>query len=618
MIKTLCRWLCANLVISGSAILIDQQELKASAADPQINFSDPLGGQQGTTFEVEVNGLGLTGAYAVWTGREELTGRVKSIEELKPQDEKADASPEKGKTSPIGGQRLLLEITAGSQALPGSHEFRIVCRGGVTNAFTLQISVESVVSEKDEDHDLPEQAQAVEIPVLINGKLRHPGEVDYYSFEAKRGQELVMEVGTAGRALNPVMTLYDRSGSWFDSKRLKRLAFNDNSNGRTRGSRLRYLFATEGRYLIAVGAFVGLVTSESAYQLRITPVETSISETEQVFTETPAHPETAVWTERTFTRELRTDRLLVLWNRTVRLPQKQKLEVLPPPVSVEGTSSSGNVGETEEESLMSAAPITVLKESEPNDAAAQAMEIKLPAILEGTIAAAGDIDRFSFRVTSGQALAFEIQTPLETPNRFNPQIAILDANDAEVADNVYSRLGGDGDDWIISLEPKLTYTFEREGNYQLQIGDVTSRLGESRFVYRLLVRPQIPHVGAVEAVEDQANLVVGKAKKLTVRVDQEEGFSGDLLIDVENLPLGVKCLAAAGVEPEVGPELERIHPGRFLPGKQKVTLMLMTEDGTPLTQLPSLARLTFRPIVGGNPGLPVIAREFPVMVLSGH
>lgn len=606
------------LLLAASNCLRAQMP-EAPTDEPLLNFSFPLGGQKGASFEVEVKGSNLAGAYAVWTDCAELKGRVLKIEESELEKKSKDAVQGNEEKKLLLGQRVLLEVTASPSAPLGSHEFRLVCPAGITNALTVQVAAEPVASEKAEDHSQSESAQALDIPALVNGNLKEPGEVDYYSFEAKSGQEFAMEVGSAGRKLNPILTLFDSSRSWFDSKRLKRLAFNDNANGRTKGARLRYRFARAGRYTVAVGAFVGVVDSESSYQLRIVPVESSISETGQVFTETPAHPEKAGWTERNFARDLSTDRLQALWKRAVRLPQKEKREASTSAVSAVGSPPSAQKAlERDEEPVMSTAQITVLKEQEPNDALAQALEIKLPVILKGAIAVAGDIDNFSFSAKGGQAVAIEIQTPLETPNRFNPRITILDANAKEVAVNVYSRLGGDGDDWILSSEPKLTYTFERAGSYQLQIRDVTSRLGGSRFVYRLLVRPQLPHVGAVEVMEDRANLITGKAKKLTVRVEQEEGFSGDLLIEVENLPPGVKCFPAAEVEPEVGPALERIHPERYLPKKQKVTLVLVPEAGAPVTQLPSLALMTFRPIVDGNPGSLVRVKEIPIMVLNSH
>ncbi len=621
--RGILRYLPAFSFLLWASGHLHAQMPEASAEEPLLTFSFPLGGQKGTKFEIEVTGRGLTGAYAVWTGVEDLTGRILKIEEIKPEEKKIEASQATAEAKPPGGgQRVLLEVVTRSLTLPGAHDFRLVCPRGITNALTLQVSEQPVVSEKAEVHDQPEWAQALDLPALVNGQLKEPGEVDYYSLEASSGQELVMEVGCAGRKLNPTLTLFDPSGSWFDPKRLKRIAFNDDVSYRTRGSKLIHRFASGGKYLVAVGAFVGLVESASSYQLRIAPVNSvSSSDTEQLFTETPARPETTRWNERSFVRPLRADILRELWRRNVQVPGKELPQVATSAgIAVEspGLPRRGTGLQDGENPALSPPLISVLKEKEPNDALAQAMEINLPLILEGAIATAGDVDSFSFSVRGAQAVAFELETPLETPNRFNPRFAILDAAGRELAVNIYSRLGGDGDDWLLSPEPKLTYLFERDGKYQLQVSDSTVRRGGSRFVYRLLVRPQIAHVGAVEVLEDRANLIVGKAKKLTVIVEQEEGYSGDVLIDVEGLPPGVKCFAAAEVEPVLGPALEKIHPERYLPKKQKVNLMLMAQEGTPLTRLPSLARVNFRPIVGGNPGQILGVKEIPVMVLSAH
>ena len=53
---------------------------------------------------------------------------------------------------------------------------------------------------------------------------------------------------------------------------------------------------------------------------------------------------------------------------------------------------------------------------------------------------------------------------------------------------------------------------------------------EFDFKYRVLIRQQAPHVGEIKIMEDFINLNAGQARKLTVLVEQEEGFNGYITI----------------------------------------------------------------------------------------
>ena len=149
----------------------------------------------------------------------------------------------------------------------------------------------------------------------------------------------------------------------------------------------------------------------------------------------------------------------------------------------------------------------------------------------------------------------------------------------------------------------------------MKIRDLSSRHGDPNFRYRILIRPQVPHVGEIEIKEDCINLVAGEAKKLTIITGREEGFGGEIAVTVEDLPQGVQAFPAAEVE-SGGPPREAIHPERFLPKTQKVTVVLRAIEGAPPTPMPGLAKVKVWPIVEGKPGAPVCVREIPLMVVQ--
>ena len=303
----------------------------------------------------------------------------------------------------------------------------------------------------------------------------------------------------------------------------------------------------------------------------------------------------------------------LLLSRTVLTKQGEKSAAQS---SSSGASTYVSEAQSSDPASASAAPVRA-PEQEPNDTPSQAVELELPALVEGVIDRPGDIDFFKIRVAGARKLAFEIETPDAFPPAFNPKITVLDANgEQELFTNVYRFLAGDGDDWVKRIEPKIIYTFGSDEAYLLQVRDLTSRHGGSSFRYRILIRPQIQHMGKIEVKEDRINLARGQAVKLTVITEQEEGYSGDISLEVENLPPGVRASTATEVEPEKLPPLDEGEKERFLPKSQKAVILLAASADAPLTRLPQLLRVMARPVVEGKLGAPVLVQEVPLMVLK--
>ena len=115
--------------------------------------------------------------------------------------------------------------------------------------------------------------------------------------------------------------------------------------------------------------------------------------------------------------------------------------------------------------------------------------------------------------------------------------------------------------YLKAVEPKATYTFERGGEYVLQVRDITSRYGNSSYRYRILVRPEIPHVGEISVMSPRTRRRgergsgqgkrnqsyqsgAGEPKKLILVASYEEGFAGDLSFAFSGLPEGVQAFPA--------------------------------------------------------------------------
>jgi hypothetical protein len=171
--------------------------------------------------------------------------------------------------------------------------------------------------------------------------------------------------------------------------------------------------------------------------------------------------------------------------------------------------------------------------------------------------------------------------------------------------------------FLKAISSKSTYSFEHGGEFTLQIRDITSRYGRPDFRYRILVRPQVPHVGEIAVAEaDQINLRRGEPRKLAITVQFEEGFAGDVSFSVDGLPPGVKAYPALQYEDGRAPLEVAQNPEIVLPKDQKAAIVLVAAPDAPLTREPVVASLRCRPIAKGQLGSSLLVRSLPLMVVA--
>ena len=605
-------WVVAVLGWVLCSVLAPDRSMQAAEAPPaeprapELRSLFPVSVQRGRVLDLEVRGKDLEKCYGVWFGTAGLSGVVARIEGMQFQEKKNLRAPKLW----VQGQRVSLQVRVASEAPLGKHELRLVTPAGVSNPVGMVVVDEPVSLETPGSHGHPAQAQPVEIPTLLNGKLSRNGEVDYYSFKASSGDKLVIQAlsNTTVTKFDGVrLTLYKEGGSWFDPERPERLLFSPRS-------RITHLCRDSGRYLVEVSSNLGVGGPDFFYQLRVATSEQAGAGAPEVAL---IPPSALAEIQQPFRRKLGPSRLDWLESRTV---PAEKARENGAPQGAPGPGSTGvapGSGASPERSVPAEGGGTgFLSEVEPNDFPEQAAPIHPPQLLEGAIQSPGDVDWFLFDVEAGTSLALELETPEAAPPRFNPRVAVLDADGQELLTNYFRKIAGDGDDWVRLIQAKTLYTFDRAGLYKLQLRDITPRSGDPTFRYRLLLRPQVPHVGRIEATPEVVNLRPGQARKVTILSDQEEGFGGDILFSADGLPSRVQFLPGAEVEPHKEPPLPEIHKERFVPKNQATTVLLTAAAGAPSTRMPARVRLSARPVVGGKVGEAIAAGELLVMVLG--
>jgi len=616
-------WLitCALCFLAGWFVKTAAGQTAKTRPEPQLSSVFPLGASQGARISVELQGQILDKAYAVWFDCAAIRGEIKSIEAVKPEgDGKAT------KDKPV--LKVVAEFVVAPDADLGQHAFRIVGPRGVSNPLPFFVHQEPVTDEGELPLDgSPPTRRISKLPLVVSGTLGTTGEVDSYSFDVE-AQELFFEVVHTGRT-DPQIAVYERAGSWFDSKALRRLAFNDEPNTASKNlsPALTYRFEHKGSFLVTVTGFLGRGGPENSYQLRIVP---AAQKSFAMSGPRLAHELEGRWQERSFARELRLDRLQALKSRSVEVA-----ELKPKAPDESKATSSVPVAPVEVQPMPEsrrAAPAADLVLTTEQESNTEATTITLPTMIDGKIDSPGDVDRFKFHVEDGTRLGFELQTPLKPAPLFTPRIGLFDENGHEVLSNIFAFVQGSGEFIEKVHEPKVTYKFERGGDYLLEVRDLTSRNGGPLCEYRVVVRPQIPHVGRLAVCSSfgrtfdgtitkgpdvlQLNLVPGESKKVSVLTEHEEGFDGQVALSFEDLPSGVEVLPAAEVEPERARPLDEGKKERFRPGQQVVTVLLAAAPDASPTRLPQLARVKARPVVNGRMGETIVVQSIPVMVVN--
>jgi hypothetical protein len=125
---------------------------------------------------------------------------------------------------------------------------------------------------EQEPNDSQETAQPVTLPVIINGRIDHPGDWDVFRFEGRTGDPVVADVDARrlDSPLDSVIKLTDAAG--------KQLAFNDDFEDKGSGLNTHHadsyfstVLPTNGTYYLWLGDAQHKGGPEYSYRLRLSP-----------------------------------------------------------------------------------------------------------------------------------------------------------------------------------------------------------------------------------------------------------------------------------------------------------------------------------------------------------
>lgn len=177
----------------------------------------------------------------------------------------------------------------------------------------------------------------------------------------------------------------------------------------------------------------------------------------------------------------------------------------------------------------------VVQESGVNNTADKANPLPVPGTASGIIEIAEDVDYFKFRAEAGQTLTFEIfcariQDRIhDLQKHADPMLTLFDSTGREL----------DANDDFYFADPLITYTFEKAGEYLIQVRD-SKYDGDPRWVYALTVTagPSVTHL--LPMAGNPGKMVemepIGSARlvspKVSLTAPREEGLHS-LSLDVK-------------------------------------------------------------------------------------
>jgi hypothetical protein len=476
---------------------------------PEIRTIFPIGGVQGSTVEVLVEGPNVANPSAV-----PITG------------EGVRASVVRSGEAPgariVGPATTRVRFEIAPDAPVGIREFRLLTPAGLTSRALFEISRAMPSTRESEPNNSVSAAPRVSVPLTAEGKIYPREDVDLYRFVAQSGEELLFRVTAQPleSPLDAVLTLRDMDG--------RELASNDDYV--TRDPVLAYRFTKAAEYTIEVRDVDYGGALEASYRLTIS---------REPFLRT-VYPLGAargrVADLSLFGLNLaqmpgrRSDSYMLAYEAPqarYELPSDAPLG----PRAFEIATPGGVSNEVMVETL----DVPEVREVEPNDDATRAHALSVPGVGHGQVYGGqsspnGDVDFWKIPAKKGQKLRLSILAAAAH--------SLLDAT-LTVRDTAGKQLAK-ADDARGSRDPSLEFDPPADGEYLVEVADV-NRFGGLEYVYMLRAEPVAPSKPDFTVAIYPANPSVprGGSVPVEVRVVRTGGFSGPLRFELPPLPQGV-------------------------------------------------------------------------------
>ncbi len=480
----------------ASAFVALTLTLAAAQPVPKINSISPEWLQRGQSVEIS-----LTGENLAQTTQFLISGEPGLSATLVPMGKPAmNLEASQGGISAIEVRQektIRAKITIAAEAALGERELRLATPDGVSNPLTIEVGSLPELTEGPRRDD-PLQAQKIELPAALSGKIGAPAEIDYFRIAAKKGQNLIVDVFASrfGSALDPSLALLNAAG--------QELARSEDVNGLD--PLLVFPIPEDGEYLVQIRDF--RFQGGDGYRYRV--VAGVIPYVYSVF---PFGG--------------RRGQNLEVEVRGHNLDQSRLMIRVEPeaPLGRQDIRAQSSLGFSNPFPF-DVADLAEIGETEPNSTFEQAQVVTVPAVVNARINGKKDRDVFKLKAEKGQTVIFEIMA-----NRYgSPLDALLTLSDAK------GRVIERNDD-ALGADARIEHQFEEAGDYAVTIEDLLSRGGDT-YGYRLaLRRPQSDF--AVRFLPDNPRLHRGGHAAIRCELTRLAGFNETVRVALDPLPPGL-------------------------------------------------------------------------------
>jgi hypothetical protein len=515
-----------RLLATAWLVLLTASFAHAQLPVPRLNSIFPSGTRQGTTVECTVAGADLEGATGLYFSHAGITAR------------------------PAGANKF--KVTVAKDVPVGQYDVRVVAPAGLSNFRAFVVGDWPEVIEKEPNNE-PGQAQRVTLPVVINGRIDRPTDVDHYVFAAKKGQRVLINCWAwrIDSLLDGTLMLYDARG--------KELAYNGDYYGKD--PFLDFTAPEDGDYTIKIWDFVYGGGNDFFYRLHIG----SLPHLDAVI---PAAVRPGEKTTVTlYGRNLPggkpapdgaqiQGRPLDVVTRTLEIPADAERAaslrsgeaIRPPQAALDGMDYrlTTPVGSSNPLFLgFTRDPIII--EQEPNNERKQAQRVPVPCEVTGTFSPVGDLDYYAFTAKKGEKIVVEVYGERQS-GMVDPFLTGFDAAGKRlISSDDTGRNIGKLRFTTNTRDSRWDFNVPADGDYVVQVRDLYyQQRGDRRFTYRLSIRRPQPDFRLVVVPKHDVQpdaTVVGRGGKqwMDVLAFRNDGFDGPIQVEALNLPPGVTC-----------------------------------------------------------------------------
>lgn len=464
-----------------------------------------------------------------------------------------------GKPTPIANTFV---VTVSADVPPGQYEVRAIGFFGISNPRFFVVGAQKEQNEV-EPNNTREQASAVEINHVVNGRANPGADIDWFKFQGKAGQRLLVScmAKRLDSRLDAALELYNAAGKRLDFARRNQSGLD---------SLLDISIPADGEYFVKLYDFTYAGGEEYPYRLSFTSgpyidfilPASGIPDSNAQYTiygrNLPGGKPAGITSHGRPLEKLTVNYSLPAIGDL--LDPQVKLESFSAGIDAIPFSISSPLGPSNSVMIQLSKFVPVV-ESEPNDKGNQAQQVVIPIEINGQFQTRNDVDCFEFEAKAKETYWVEVVAH-RAGAAIDPVLVIDQVKTNDKGEETLARISALDDDPTNPLlnlfdtlndDNTVKFSAPADGKYRVTLRERYGNAKQDLSVYRLMIRKESPdfRVAAVataltppgtrQAAPSAIALRRGDNFPVHVIAFRRDGFAGPITVTAEGLPPGVTC-----------------------------------------------------------------------------